>query len=75
MHRLKLFTNESMVHSQVSTLEHLLGRRIECEIIMNVKNASSSIQFDANDGEIQTIRSGSNFNLLKRQGGYWIPVM
>jgi hypothetical protein len=51
--KVKIFTNESIGHSQIGTLEKILSCRVECEIAMDVRDISPNIQFDASDPEIE----------------------
>jgi hypothetical protein len=73
--RVKIFTNEMIVHSQINAIEKILGRHIGCEITINVRDVASCIQFDATEKEINLIRSESEYNLMIRQGGYWLPLI
>jgi hypothetical protein len=74
MDRIKIFTNEGKVHGQISALETLLGRPISCEISLNKKDIADNIQFDATVEEVEKLH-GHGINLLRRQGGHWLPFI
>jgi hypothetical protein len=72
---IKIFTDESRVHGQIDALEKILSRRLECEITINVKDTSSSIQFEVSENEMEMIQKEPNLHFLVRQGGHWLPLI
>jgi hypothetical protein len=64
MRRVKLFTHEVIVHSQLTALENILNRCIHYEISLNGKDIRSNIQFDANEKEINLIKAHLSYNVM-----------
>jgi hypothetical protein len=75
MHRIKLFTHEAIVHTQINTLERILDRKIEFEIVLNTKGLRSSLELSATQHEIEMIRSGTSYTILVRSNDAWMPVI
>jgi CheY-like chemotaxis protein len=71
--RVKLFTNDNLIHDQTGSIEKLLGRSIDFEITLNVQPARQNIQFTVSESELQKIRSTLDYNLLHLNGGHWLP--
>ena len=49
---IKVYTHESVIHSQMSAIEKVLDRSVNFEITLNTKNARSNIQFEASEDEM-----------------------
>ena len=71
--RVKLFTNDNLIHDQTRSLEKLLDRNIEFEIELNVQPARQNIQFMVSENELQKIKSTLDYNILHLSGGHWLP--
>lgn len=64
MRRVKLFTHEVIVHSQLTALESILNRCIHYEISLNSKGTRSNIQFDADEKEIGLIKGNLGYTVM-----------
>ena len=64
MRRVKLFTHEVIVHSQLTALEKILNRCLHYEISLNIKGIRSNIQFDADDKEIKLIKGNLGYSVI-----------
>jgi hypothetical protein len=62
--RIKVFTHEVIVHSQVTNLEKILERRIDYEITLNTKGARSNIQFEVSETEVDLIKSKFGYAIM-----------
>lgn len=71
--RVKLYTNEMIVHSQTNSIQELLQRALDFHIELNTTISSPNIQFIASEVELTRIHSELGLNLLRRQGGHWLP--
>lgn len=72
--RVKLITNESLIHEQTALIENLVNRDINFEISMN-EPMRHNIQFVASEKELETIKSKLGYNLQLLKGGHWLPHM
>ena len=70
--RARLYTNESLIHDQTSSIQNLLNRDVNFEIALN-EPMRQNIQFLASEKELATIKSALGYNLQLLQGGHWLP--
>lgn len=73
--RVKLFTHDTIVHSQLSSIENTVGRVVNFQITLNQQDARSNIQFDASEDEVKKIKSELNYNILTLEGKHWLPLL
>ena len=73
--KIKLFTHERIIHAQVVNLEKILNRSIDCTILLNNRESGSSIQFDANDQEIEQIKMDLGCTIMVLTGKIWMPYI
>lgn len=71
--RVKLFTHEAIVHSQLLALERILSRVIPYEIALSTKGIRSNIQFFADEQEIKRIKSNLGYTVMILDGTQWLP--
>jgi hypothetical protein len=75
MRKIKLFTHEAIVHSQLLAIETTLDRRVDYEISLNKKTTRSHIQFDASDKEIASIKANLGYTVMIEENNQWLPVI
>lgn len=73
--KIKIFTHEAIVHTQITALEKTLNRQIEFEINLNLNKVRSNLSFEATEEEINLIRHNLGYTVMIRKGGYWLPEM
>jgi hypothetical protein len=71
--RIRLFTHESIVHSQVIKIETMLGREVPFEIMLNQLQANSTIEFAASDREITLLKNDLGYSVFVFDGTRWLP--
>lgn len=71
--RVKVFTHEAIVHSQLLALERVLARVIPYEIALSTKGIRSNIQFFADEDEIRRIKSNLGYTVMILDGTQWLP--
>jgi hypothetical protein len=71
--RIKLFTHEAIIHSQVCALEKTLSREIDYELLLNSRESRSHIQFDADEKEIMLIKGNLGYTVMIQDGTHWLP--
>jgi hypothetical protein len=71
----KLFTHETIVHSQIASIEKVLDRRVDFQITINAKETRSNIQFNATRDEMELIKTQLGYNLLVRNEAGWLPLI
>jgi hypothetical protein len=73
--RVKLITNETIIHSQIDRLESVIGRRNDFEITLNARGKQSNLQFFATEKEIEMIRTHTEYTILIQHGRHWLPLL
>jgi hypothetical protein len=73
--RFKLTTSESKIHDHINTVNAALKREVDFEIVLNVNNTTSSIEFVALESEAQMLKDRVDGTLLVENFGGWIPVL
>jgi hypothetical protein len=71
--KIKLYTHEVIVHSQISALEKTLNRSIEYKLSLNSRTERSYLQFEADTKEIEKIKSELGYTVSILDGNHWIP--
>lgn len=73
--RIRLYTHEVIVHSQIAAIEKSLNRAVNCEINLNSKKVRSTIEFDAEEKEISALKHELGYNVMVFDGNTWLPHM
>jgi hypothetical protein len=60
-------THESIVHAQVLSIEKLLQREIQYQIMLNVQGTRSQIKFLLSENEAQLIRDNLGYKIAFTQ--------
>jgi hypothetical protein len=71
--RLRIFTHESIVHSQVATIQKILGKEITFDIIINSKGARSNIQFMVSSEEMDQLLRHLGYQIFIQTDNHWVP--
>jgi hypothetical protein len=71
--RIKLYTHEVIIHSQINAIEKALNRQIEANITLNQKEQKSNIEFEVSEKELTTIKHDLGFNVMVYDGDRWLP--
>ena len=71
--RVKLYTNETIVHTQTNSIQDLLQRVLNFDIELNTRKPNPNIQFMVSEVELTRIHSELGMNVLHLQGGHWLP--
>jgi hypothetical protein len=71
--KIKLFTHEVIVHTQIAAIEKVLNRSIDCAISLNNRETRSSIQFEATEQEIEQIKGDLGYTIMVLNGTTWLP--
>jgi hypothetical protein len=67
----KIMTHESIIHSQLSSLERILNREINCQLTLNVKGIKSNFEFPATEEEIEKVKSDLGYHIYVFTNGEW----
>jgi hypothetical protein len=73
--RVKVFTNEVVIHNQIAALEDLLGRKVDFEISLNANDTRSNLTFHVSESELQKIKYDLGYNVLIHDGKHWLPYL
>jgi hypothetical protein len=71
--RIKLYTHEVIIHSQINAIEKALNRQIGANITLNQKEQKSNIEFEVSEKELITIKHDLGFNVMVYDGDRWLP--
>ena len=70
---LRIFTHESIVHTQIASIEKLLERKIEFSITINTKNEKSNIQFSVSENELLELANKLGQTIFFKSNESWMP--
>jgi hypothetical protein len=73
--RLKIITSETIIHSQLRSLEGILGREVEVNVVLNKRRSGSIIEFEVAETEVQVLKDRLGYTLLMKNEAGWIPVI
>jgi hypothetical protein len=73
--RIKIYTHEAIVHSQVNAIEKIVSHEVEFDITLNTRGARSSIQFSAEQNEIELIKNNLGYTILIQNESGWYPSL
>jgi hypothetical protein len=71
--RIRLYTHEVIIHSQIASIEKILDRVVEFEVTLNQKQLKSTIEFAAEDTEISKLKNDLGYNIFVFDGVRWLP--
>jgi hypothetical protein len=69
---IRIMTHESIIHSQIVSIERLLEREINCQPTLNAKGVKSNIEFRASTDEIEKVRTDLGYRVLVEKNGQWL---
>lgn len=68
----KIMTHETIVHTQLNSIEKLLNRDIDYKANLNTKGIRSSISFKASQLEIDLVKNDLGYKIFIKNNDHWI---
>jgi CRISPR/Cas system CMR-associated protein Cmr3 (group 5 of RAMP superfamily) len=72
--RLRIISNEQIVHSQIRSLQEILKREVDVKVTLNKNRTGSSMEFNVHESEISLLKDRLGYSLHKKIENGWIPV-
>lgn len=69
---IKIITHESIIHSQIQSIERVLARPVSYEVILNVRGVKSHIQFNASPEEIERVKADLGYRVYVKKDNEWV---
>jgi hypothetical protein len=71
---IRIMTHESIVHSQITSLERLLNREIDFALTLNIRGVKSSIEFSATEDEIHRVKADLGYRIFMSENNNWVKI-
>jgi hypothetical protein len=69
---IKILTHESIIHTQITSIEKLLNRQVAYQLKLNVKGTKSNIEFKASQDEVERMTSYLGYPVYVLRDDEWI---
>ena len=69
---IKILTHESIIHTQLTSIEKLLNRQVQYQLKLNVKGTKSNIEFKASPEELRKMTSHLGYPVYILRDDEWI---
>ena len=71
-YNVKIMTHESIVHSQLNSIESLLERPVSFAVTLNVKGVRSHLKFIASSEEIEKVKASLGYKIYIQRDKEWV---
>lgn len=71
MENIRIFTHESIIHSQMQSIEKLLDHRVNFAVTLNSKGVRSKIEFLVTEAEIRILNDELGYKIYRQADGQW----
>lgn len=68
---IKIMTHESIVHSQLNSIERILNRQVDFKLTLNIKGIKSNIEFVATPDEVEKVKRDLGYTVFTLVGKEW----
>lgn len=70
--QIKIMTHESIIHSQIQSIERVLARPVSYGVILNVRGVKSHIHFQATPEEIELVKADLGYRVYVKKDNEWV---
>jgi hypothetical protein len=73
--RVKINTNETVIHFQINDIERILDREVQIKVTLNKIKTGSSVEFEVTEAELRELQERLGYTLYRKNEAGWIPIL